>query len=148
MILADVNVLLHAFRTDSNLNSIYGPWLGSVVEGIEPFGVSPQALASVFRIATNPRALHHPNSLSEVVAFAHSLLDQPHCRIVHPGARHWAIFCDLCRHTKASGNLIPDAWFAALAIEHGCEWITEDRDYARFPGLRWRSIRESLGSLQ
>jgi predicted nucleic acid-binding protein len=60
------------------------------------------------------------------------------CVAVQPGPRHWTIFDDLCRKSKAAGNLVPDAWFAALAIESGCEWITNDRDYARFPGLRWR----------
>jgi len=54
------------------------------------------------------------------------------------GQAHWEIFARLCREAKATGNLVPDAYFAALAIEHGCEWITTDRDYARFPGLRWR----------
>ena len=38
----------------------------------------------------------------------------------------------------AKGNLVPDAYFAALAIEHGCEWITADRDYSRFPDWVWR----------
>jgi hypothetical protein len=105
-------------------------------------------LSSVIRIATDKRVFPNPDSAADVIAFAHTLLDQPHCQIVNPGPRHWSIFCDLCHHTNASGNLIPDAWFAALAIEHGCEWITEDRDYARFPGLRWRSLRESRGPLQ
>jgi toxin-antitoxin system PIN domain toxin len=98
-------------------------------------------LSSVIRIATNPRIYPRPDPAADVIAFAHTLLDQPHCRVVQPGSRHWSIFCDLCRHTNASGNLVPDAWLAALAIEHGCEWITDDRDYARFPGLRWRSLR-------
>jgi toxin-antitoxin system PIN domain toxin len=141
LILADVNVLLHAFRSDLGMHSVYDPWLRSVVGGREPFAVSPQVLSSVFRIATNPKAFRDPNPLDEVTAFAHTLLDQPHCRVLHPGPGHWAIFCDLCRSANATGNLVQDAWFAALAIEHGCEWITEDRDYARFPGLRWRSIR-------
>jgi len=142
LILADVNVLIYAFRKDSTLHGVCAPWLRTVIEGVESFAVSPQVLSSVFRIVTNPKAYKDPNLPSEVTAFAHTLLDQPHCRVVHPGPRHWSIFCDLCRHTNASGNLIPDAWFAALAIEHSCEWITDDRDYARFPGLRWRSIRQ------
>lgn len=50
------------------------------------------------------------------------------------------IFRDLCKVANASGNLVQDAWLAALAIEHGCEWITADRDYAKFPGLRSRSV--------
>jgi predicted nucleic acid-binding protein len=57
---------------------------------------------------------------------------------VAPGDRHFAVFTELVRKVRARGNLIPDAWFAALAIETGSEWITTDRDFARFPGLRWR----------
>ncbi|PYY22410.1 MAG: hypothetical protein DMG62_13770 [Acidobacteria bacterium] len=56
----------------------------------------------------------------------------------HPGAQHWEIFIRLCKEADARGNLVADAWYAALAIESGCEWITLDRDYARFEGLRWR----------
>jgi hypothetical protein len=57
---------------------------------------------------------------------------------ITPAARHWDIFMRLCRETDARGNLVPDAWLAALAIEAGCEFITSDRDYARFQTLRWR----------
>jgi predicted nucleic acid-binding protein len=58
---------------------------------------------------------------------------------VQPGDRHWPIFIDLCRRADTRGNHVPDAWFAALAIEWGCDWVTLDRDYARFPGLVWRT---------
>jgi len=34
--------------------------------------------------------------------------------------------------------MVADAYLAALAIGSGSEWVTTDRDYARFPGLRWR----------
>ena len=57
--------------------------------------------------------------------------------IVEPGDRHWDIFRRLCIETGTRGARITDAWFAALAIESGCEWITLDRDFARFPGLKW-----------
>lgn len=140
MILADVNVLLHAFRRDSALHPIYKPWIENLVNGDEPFGVSPQALSGMVRIATNPKAFKRPDDLASVLAFAQALIELPLCVVVNPGSRHWGIFCQLCRKAKATGHLVQDAWFAALAIEHGCEWITEDRDYARFPGLRWRAI--------
>jgi hypothetical protein len=140
LILADVNVLLHAWRADSDLHGTYRPWLTAIVNGAEPFGVSPQALSGMARIATNKKAFALPDKIGDVLEFATALLDQPHCRVIHPGSRHWDIFCDLCRKASATGNLVQHAWFAALAIEQGCEWITEDRDYARFPGLRWRSI--------
>jgi len=148
LILADVNILVYAFRPDSTLHTLCRSWLDEIIAGPEPFCVSPQVISSVLRITTNPRIYPVAESIADALAFAQSLLDQPHCQIVQPGPRHWSIFCDLCRHTNASGNLITDAWFAALAIEHGCEWITEDRNYARFPGLRWRSLGEPRGSLQ
>ncbi|HMR32344.1 MAG TPA: hypothetical protein PKA09_15430, partial [Geminicoccus sp.] len=64
----------------------------------------------------------------------------PHCVTVHPGERHWGIFRRLCLEANARGNLVPDAWFAALAIEWGCEWVTLDRGFGRYPGLRWQAL--------
>jgi uncharacterized protein len=56
---------------------------------------------------------------------------------IDPGQRQWAIFRLLCGEVDARGNLVPDADLAALAIESGCEWVTTERDYSRFRGLRW-----------
>jgi predicted nucleic acid-binding protein len=58
--------------------------------------------------------------------------------IVAPGPRHWGIFANLCAAVGAKGNLVPDAYLAALALESGSEWVTTDHDFSRFPGLRWR----------
>jgi uncharacterized protein len=88
---------------------------------------------------TNPRIYPRPTKLEVVLRFADELLAHPGCVVVQPGQRHWPIFADLCVRTGATGPLVQDAWNAALAIESGCEWITTDRDYARFPGLRWRT---------
>lgn len=139
MILPDVNILLYAFRADSADHSLFKGWLESVVNSETAYGMSPQVLASLMRIATHPRIYARPSRWDEAEAFASILLDQPHCQLVEPGPRHWRIFCDLCRSARATGNLVQDAWFAALAVESGCDWITMDRDFARFPGLNWRS---------
>jgi predicted nucleic acid-binding protein len=80
-----------------------------------------------------------PSPLEETFDYGDNLLSQPHCGIVTPGPRHWAIFKRPCVEADARGPLVADAWFAALAIERGCTWITFDRDYARFPGLEWRT---------
>ena len=101
-------------------------------------GPAPQTLASLVRISTHSGIFVNPSQLSEAVAFCQAVLQAPHCTAVQPGPRHWEIFTDLCREARATGNLVQDAWFAALAVETGCEWITTDRDYARFPRLRWR----------
>lgn len=139
MILPDVNILLYAFRKDSVRHDEHRVWLDAVVNGPEPFGISPQTLASVIRISTLRKVFPDPSSIGEALEFCGTLTSQAHCVAVQPGPRHWSIFEDLCRRAKATGNLVQDAWFAALAIEAGCEWITTDRDYARFPGLRWRA---------
>ncbi len=139
MILPDVNVLIYAFRTDSEDHQKYRAWLESVINGSAAYGIAPQVLASVVRICTHPRIFARPSSQSDTFAFCNVLLEQPNATVTEPGERHWPIFENLCRTSKATGNLVQDAWFAALAIESGCEWITTDRDYARFNGLTWRA---------
>jgi predicted nucleic acid-binding protein len=109
-----------------------------LVNGAEPYGISPQTLASVVRISTHRQIYARPSSAANVLEFCRLVLEPDQCVPLHPGPRHRAIFDDLCRKSNAAGNLVQGAWFAALAIESGCEWITADRDYARFPGLRWR----------
>ena len=139
MILPDVNVLIYAFRADSPNHQQYREWLDSVVNGDSAYAICPQVLSSVVRIATHRAIFPKPSRLDQTLAFCRVLMTQPHCQLLQPASRHWSIFADLCRSIEASGNLVQDAWFAALAIEHGCEWITADRHYARFPGLVWRA---------
>lgn len=138
MILPDVNILIYAFRADSPQHAICKPWLERVVAGDARFGVSRLALSAVVRITTHPRIYRQPNSIAEVLTYCDALLGNSNCEIIEPGERHWAIFERLCIDGQITGARVTDAWFAALAIEHGCTWITYDRDYARFPGLDWR----------
>lgn len=142
MILPDVNVLLYALRTDAPQYDLCRGWLDGVVLGDRPFGISKLVLNGVVRIASGVRAFKDRTSLEDVFGFCQDLLNQPHCRAIEPGERHWEIFQRLCVETGTRGPMVTDAWFAALAIESGCEWITMDRDFARFPGLRW-SIPEA-----
>ncbi len=139
MILPDVNVLLYAFRSDCVEHPRYRDWLDEIVNGPSAYGVSPQVLSAVVRISTHPRIFQRPSRLEDVLGFTAILRAQPHATIVVPGERHWAVFEDLCRQAAATGNLVQDAWYAALAIESGCEWVTTDRDFARFAGLTWRT---------
>ena len=139
MILPDINVLLYAFRSDSQDHAAYRGWLDDVVNGNAAYGMSPQVLSGLIRIATHSRIFTRPSRREDVIAFATLLMDQAHCQVIQPGPRHWRIFCELCQQANAKGNLVQDAWYAALAIESGCEWVTTDRDYARFEGLEWGS---------
>jgi uncharacterized protein len=141
MILPDVNVLIYAFRRDMPQHSVCRAWLVDIVSSDARFGLSPLALSALVRITTNPRVYRMPSATDEAFEFCDNLLRQPHCEIVEPRERHWDIFRQLCIRTHTRGALVTDAWFAALAIEWGCEWITLDRDYARFPGLKWQLPR-------
>lgn len=138
MILPDVNVLIHAFRSDSTDHARYRQWLESVAGSHATFGIAPQVLARLVRICTNPRIFARPSAPEDAFAFCNALLSRPNASVLTPGERHWTLFESLCQASGATGNLAQDAWFAALAIESGAEWITTDRDYARFTGLRWR----------
>jgi toxin-antitoxin system PIN domain toxin len=139
MILPDVNVLIYAFRKAAPQHFECSHWLELVLAGDARYGMSPLVLSAVIRIVTNPRAFQNPDTPENAMAYANLILNQPHCEIIRPGPRHWEIFCRLCRETNTRGDLVPDAWFAALAIESGCEWITLDRDYRKFDGLRTRA---------
>jgi toxin-antitoxin system PIN domain toxin len=137
MILPDVNVLVYAFRSGMPQHQLCRSWLDEIVKGRSRFGVSPLALGAVVRITTNSQIFKPASDLDDAIGFCDDLLNQPHCQIFEPGPRHWDIFRSLCIETETRGPRVTDAWYAALAIEHGCEWITLDRDYARFPGLKW-----------
>jgi toxin-antitoxin system PIN domain toxin len=136
--LPDVNVLLYAHREDTAQHAVCHQWLLTTMKSEAPFGLSETVLSSVVRIATHPKIFKQPSRLDVVLAFTAGLLAQPNAMTVRPGPRHWDVFTRLCRESGARGNIVADAYLAALAIESGCEWITTDGDFARFAGLKWR----------
>jgi uncharacterized protein len=131
-------VLVYASHEASPDHDRFREWLDGAISSEEPLGLSELVLSGFVRVTTNPRAFSPPASITDALAFASMLRALPNTVIVAPGERHWDIFDRLCREAGARGNLVTDAYLAALAIESGCEWITTDRDFSRFPGLRWR----------
>jgi uncharacterized protein len=136
VLIPDVNVLVYAFRADSPRHEEYRGWLERRLKSKEAFGLSDLVLSGVLRILTHPRVFAPPTPTAPALAFVAALRERPNVVLITPGPRHWEIFTGLCRTSGARGNLIADAYHAAMAIEHGAEWITTDRDYTRFPGLR------------
>jgi len=135
--LPDVNVLVYAHREDSPHHAACHAWLLRTLKADQAFGLADAVLASVVRIVTHPRVFKQPTRLDVALAFVAGLRSQPHAVMVAPGPRHWEIFSRLCREADVRGNLVADAYLAALAIESGSEWITTDGDFARFTELRW-----------
>ena len=138
MLLPDVNVLIYAFRPDTPLHERFRAWLDGLVNADAAYGMSDLVLSGFLRIVTNPRIFDPPDPIGSALSFAETLRNRSNCVVLAPGPRHWDIFNSLCQAVHARGNLVADAYHAALAIESGSEWITTDGDYTRFPGLRSR----------
>ena len=138
MILLDVNVLVYAHREDTPEHEAFRSWLEETVAAEAPFAVPELVLSGFLRVVTHPRIFAPPTPLEQALAVVEALRAQPNYLSIAPGPRHWDLFTRLCRDANVKGALVPDAYLAALAIESGGEWITTDRDFARFPGLRWR----------
>jgi toxin-antitoxin system PIN domain toxin len=136
MRLVDVNVLVYAFREDTPHHAAVRSWVTDMLQSDAAYAVSDHILAGFLRVATHPSIFSHAAPLYIALAFASTIRTRPNAVLVAPGKRHWDIFTRLCTRVQAAGNLVPDAWLAALAIEHGCEFVTTDRDFAQFPELR------------
>ncbi len=137
MILLDVNILVQAHREDADRHPEVKEWLTAKISEAPGVCVSELALSGCLRIITHPKIFKEPTPLVDALEFVEDFRSREEIHLLAPGPRHWGIFIDLCRNGDARGNLVPDAYHAALAIEHGCEWLTMDRGFSRFPGLRW-----------
>ncbi len=140
MVLCDVNVMLYACTPLSSHHQLCHGAVRRLSSAGEPFALSELVLAAVVRLATNPRLFQPPASTKSAFAFADAWRDHRHAVVVSPGARHWRIFKDLVLDAGLRGGDTTDAYLAALAIEHACEWWTTDSDFSRFAGLRWRNL--------
>jgi len=136
--LMDVNLLVYAHREDAPDHARYHQWLLDALAGEEGVAVSELVLSGFLRIVTHPKIFNPPSSLEAAIAFTRDLRSHPNLSVLSPGRRHWDIFLRLCREGDAVGNRIPDAYHAALALETGCSWISADRGFARYPGVKWQ----------
>jgi toxin-antitoxin system PIN domain toxin len=116
----------------------YAEWLRALATSSEPYALSEVGLAGFVRIVTNAGIWEEPTTIGDALAFVGNLCERSNARSLTPGGESWAIFARLCVAAYATGKLVADAHHAAVAIEHGCELVTTDADFARFPGLRWR----------
>lgn len=138
MVLLDVNVLVNAMREDAPGHGVVHAYVESLRTAPEPFGLSDIALSGALRVLTHPRVFKPPTPAQHARDYVASLRASPNAVILAPGNRHWSLFLMLLEQSGAVGNTVSNAWFAALAMEHGCEWVSDDSDFARFTGLRWR----------
>jgi toxin-antitoxin system PIN domain toxin len=137
MIIPDVNLLLYAHVSAFPEHPRARTWWEGLLNGTRDVGIAAPALFGFIRLATNPRALDRPMPVGDAVARAEEWLAQPHVHFIQPGPRHLEIAFGLLRHTGAAASLTTDVQLGALAIEHRGEVHSNDRDFGRFPQLRW-----------
>jgi toxin-antitoxin system PIN domain toxin len=139
MILVDANLLLYAYDPRSELHAAARAWLEATLSGPALVRFAWVTVWAFLRISTNSRVFERPLSMAEAEGHVASWLDQPTAGILDPGERHWEILRSLTQSGQTAGPLVMDAALAAIAIEHGATLCTTDRDFARFPQLRWNN---------
>jgi toxin-antitoxin system PIN domain toxin len=137
MIFPDANLLLYAEDSLSPHHEEARVWWDGILSDSDPVNLCWPVVNAYIRIATNVRLHQRPLTSAEAMNRVHSWFEQPCVRLVSPSENHWALFQKQIRDSGAVGGLVADAHLAALAIEHGCTLFSSDKDFAKFPDLRW-----------
>ena len=144
MIVPDINLLVYAYKDSAPEHERARRWWESLMNGREDVGVPWVVAIGFVRIMANPRAVDSPIPPSQTIAAVGEWFSYSHVRPVTPGTRHLEFLGELLGVTgstssQATANLVPDAHISALALEHDAEVHTNDADFGRFPGLKWRN---------
>ncbi len=135
----DANLLLYAYNDRTAQHTAARGWLSEQFASGKEIGLPMQSILAFVRISTNPKLSDVSSTVATAIAVVDSWLSLPNVRMLVPGPGHWSIFKSLCAATALTGDLSTDAHLAALAIEYNATLYSTDRDFARFPGLRWRN---------
>jgi toxin-antitoxin system PIN domain toxin len=139
VIVLDANILLYAYDADSDKHTTARAWVEQVFSDASPVGLPWQTVAAFMRVVTNPRLTGKRFTVAEVVELVEQWVNQPNVRLLGPGDNHWSFFRQMMVDGQVRGPLVTDAQLAALTIEYGGMLHTTDRDFSRFPGLRWKN---------
>jgi len=137
VIVPDANLLLYAYDSESERQPAASRWLGSSLSGTEIVGLSWISIGAFLRISTNPRLGRNLLPMAQATRLVDGWLAVRNVRLIVPGEGHWSLLKDLLIAGRVQGPVTTDAQLAALTIESGGVLHTTDRDFARFPGLRW-----------
>lgn len=138
MVVVDSNVLLYAVNPDSAQHAESKAWLDHALSGEETVAFSWVAVVAFLRLATHPSVFRDPMAIDEAAGQVDDWLAAPGAVVVEPTSRHVAVLQGLLEPRGTGGNLVNDAHLAALAVEHGADVVSFDRDFARFTGVRHR----------
>ena len=139
MIVLDANILLYAYDSDSDQHAKARAWVEQTFSGASPVGLPWQTVTAFVRIVTNPRLSGKRFTPADVIEIVDQWVNQPNLRLLAPGDHHWSFLRQMIMDGQARGPLVTDAQLAAITIEYGGVLHTTDRDFSRFPGLRWKN---------
>jgi len=139
VIVVDANLLIYSYDLDSAHHKKSLSWLEELLSGVEAVGLPWQSVSAFLRVITNRRLSGMRVTLEQAVQVVDEWLQQPNVQILVPADQHWSVLRQMILEGRASGPLVSDAEIAAITIEHGAVLHTTDRDFARFPGLRWKN---------
>jgi toxin-antitoxin system PIN domain toxin len=142
VIVCDANLLIYSYNSGSAHHSRARAWLEEIFSGIEVVGLPLQAVSAFLRVMTNRRLPGERFTLEQAARIVDLWLATANVRVLVPGDHYWPLFRRMLIEGQASGALVSDAEIAALTIEYGGVLHTMDRDFARFPGLRWENPLE------
>ncbi len=137
MIVPDINLLVHAYNSESAAHAAARRWWEDALNGTRPVGLAWVVMLGFMRITTHRQILERPLTVTAACARVRGWLDRPCVAVLHPGDRHAGVLFHLLETLGTAANLTTDAHLAALAIEHQAELHSTDADFQRFPGLRW-----------
>jgi uncharacterized protein len=139
VIVLDANILLYAYDSSSVNHLAAREWIESILSQGEPVGLPWQSVMAFIRVVTNPRLPGNRFTAEESAQLVDEWIEQPNVRFLGPSDQHWSFLRQTVIEGQARGPLVTDAQLAALTIEFGGVLHTTDRDFARFPGLRWKN---------
>lgn len=139
MILPDANVLLHAVNRGAPQHAVAHSALQEAYRN-GPVALAWPALLGFVRLATRSGILPRPLGVEQAMDVVHAWIEHPSSVRVHPGAEHQALLRRLLVGIGRGGPIVSDAHLAALAIEQQATLLTFDRDFARFAGLRLKTL--------
>jgi len=142
VIVLDANLLIYSYNSGSSHHAGARAWLENTLSSIEVVGLPWQAVSAFLRVMTNPKLPAERFDLEQAARIVDLWLAHPNVQVLTPGAGYWPLFRRMVIEGRAAGPRVSDAEIAALTMEYGGVLYTADRDFARFPGLRWKNPLE------
>jgi uncharacterized protein len=133
----DLNVLLNVINEDAVRHHVALAWWESALSAEETIGLPWIVILGFLRLSTSPSVFPTPLPVETALARVHAWLARENVRLVSETDEHWSILRALLQEAGTGGNLTTDAHLAALAIASGAVLVSDDRDFARFEGLRF-----------